>query len=398
MKSTNSKLSKAKITIFGAGYVGFSLGVLFASRHNVHIVDINPKKVALINSNRAPIHDKKINQYLCSGEISINAYSEFDDSLKDSDFFIIATPTNFEDKSGWFDTNSIDKLVEIIHSTNKDSIIIIKSTLPIGHTDSLNKRFSTDKILFAPEFLREGSAYEDQLNPSRIIVGGNSKHARNFATLMVSVVANKNAPILFMASSEAEAVKLFSNSYLALRVSFFNELDTFSIKENINPKNIIDGLCLDERIGPYYNNPSFGYGGYCLPKDSKQLLANFGDTPQKIFSALVQSNDLRKSFLVSLIKQRNPKNIGIYRLQMKKDSDNYRDSAILDIINELQADKFKLLIYEPMIKEKEIFGISIINELKKFKSKADLILANRLDNSLEDVIDKVFSRDIFKNN
>ncbi len=398
MKSTNSKLSKAKITIFGAGYVGFSLGVLFASRHNVHIVDINPKKVALINSNRAPIHDKKINQSLCSDEISINAYAEFDDNLKDSDFFIIATPTNFEDKSGWFDTNSIDKLVEIIHSTNKDSIIIIKSTLPIGHTDSLNKRFSTDKILFVPEFLREGSAYEDQLNPSRIIVGGNSKHARNFAALMVSVVANKKVPILFMASSEAEAVKLFSNSYLALRVSFFNELDTFSIKENINPKNIIDGICLDERIGPYYNNPSFGYGGYCLPKDSKQLLSNFGDTPQKIFSALVQSNDLRKSFLVSLIKQRNPKNIGIYRLQMKKDSDNYRESAILDIINELQADKFKLLIYEPMIKEKEIFGISIINELKKFKSKADLILANRLDNSLEDVIDKVFSRDIFKNN
>ena len=398
MKSSSSKLSKAKITIFGAGYVGFSLGVLFASRHNVHIVDINPKKAALINSNRAPIHDEKINQSLRSGEISINAYTEFDDNLKDSDFFIIATPTNFNDKSGWFNTDSIDKLVEIIHSTNKDSIIIIKSTLPIGHTDSLNKRFSTDKILFVPEFLREGSAYEDQLNPSRIIVGGNSNHARNFATLIVSVVANKKAPILFMASSEAEAVKLFSNSYLALRVSFFNELDTFSIKENLNPKNIIDGLCLDERIGPYYNNPSFGYGGYCLPKDSKQLLANFGDTPQKIFSALVQSNDLRKLFLVSLIKQHNPRNIGIYRLQMKKDSDNYRDSAILDIINELQADKFKLLIYEPMIKEKEIFGISIINDLKKFKSKADLILANRLDNSLEDVIDKVFSRDIFKNN
>jgi UDPglucose 6-dehydrogenase len=398
MKSANSKLSKAKITIFGAGYVGFSLGVLFASKHNVHIVDINPKKVALINSDRAPIHDKKINQSLCSGEISINAYTEFNDNLKDSDFFIIATPTNFEDKSGWFDTNSVDKLVEIIHSTNKDSIIIIKSTLPIGHTDLLNKRFSTDKIIFVPEFLREGSAYEDQLNPSRIIVGGNSNHARNFATLMVSIVANKKAPILFMAPSEAEAVKLFSNSYLALRVSFFNELDTFSIKKNINPKNIIDGLCLDERIGHSYNNPSFGYGGYCLPKDSKQLLANFEDTPQKIFSALVQSNDLRKSFLTSLIKQRNPKIIGIYRLQMKKDSDNYRDSAIIDIINELQADKFKLLIYEPMIQEKEIFGISIINELKKFKSKTDLILANRLDNSLDDVLEKVFSRDIFKNN
>jgi UDPglucose 6-dehydrogenase len=398
MQKPKPKKFKTKITIFGAGYVGFSLAVLLAKKNEVNLVDIDDLKVDLINKGNSPVKDSLITSDGVLENIQINAYKAFEDSLVNSDYFIIAIPSNFDEKMNSFDTTSIDHIANSIIEKNKDATIIIKSTIPIGHTDFLKKKLLTEKIIFLPEFLREGSAYSDQLNPSRIIVGGKVEFCEQFIKLLLGCIEFKKTPILYMSDSEAEAVKLFSNSYLALRVSFFNELDSFALEKQMNSKAIIDGLSLDSRIGNEYNNPSFGYGGYCLPKDTKQLLAQYENVPQSIFSAVIDSNSSRKSYIISKIEERSPLSIGVFRLQMKKNSDNYRESAILDIMNELKNKNYKIILYEPIYIKESMDGINICNDLEKFKSDSDIILANRIDECLDDVAKKVFSRDIFRAN
>ena len=398
MKETEPGLIRAKITIFGAGYVGLSIALLLDDSSDVNVVEIDNLKVDLINQGNSPINDSEISSHFLSKSINLKAFNKFRDSLKDSNYFIIAIPTNYDEKRNSFDTAGITEIVQSILKINKDATIIIKSTVPIGYTDQLKKKYLSNKIIFIPEFLREGFAYSDQVNPSRIIVGGKKEFGEPFVELMFKSIKLKKVPVLFMSSCDAEAVKLFANSYLALRVSFFNELDSFALEKKLNSRNIIDGLSLDPRIGSEYNNPSFGYGGYCLPKDTKQLLSQFNNVPKDIFSAVVTSNSSRKTFLISKIEEKKPKHIGIYRLQMKKNSDNYRESAILDIIQELKRKHYNLTLYEPLLIEETIEGISLCNDLEEFKLHSDIILANRLDECLDNVKEKVFSRDIFKNN
>lgn len=386
------------IVVIGAGYVGMSLAALLAQKNAVQILEIDEHKVEKINLKESTIHDKDISDLLNTEQLNLSATSSPGNAYIEDAFFIIATPTNFNEQRNFFDTSSVEAVIEeIIHYT-KRGLIIIKSTVPIGFTAKINKRFNTNRVIFSPEFLREGTAVFDNMNPSRIIVGGENPDMQLFLDLLLEISNNQDVPQLSMQSSEAEAVKIFSNSFLAMRIAFFNELDSFSMPRNLNTRNIIEGVSLDERIGSFYNNPSFGYGGYCLPKDTKQLLASFDETPQELITAIIQSNKTRKIFLVDQILALKPSCIGIYRLVMKKNSKNFRESAVMDLIHELQKSEVKLLIYEPLLKDSVFNDVKVCNNLEEFKISAEVIIANRLETCLIDVEEKVFTRDIFGNN
>tara|TARA_B100002019_G_scaffold254032_1_gene235885 strand:- start:1619 stop:2797 length:1179 start_codon:yes stop_codon:yes gene_type:complete len=387
--------NKFKISIAGSGYVGMSLGVLLAQNNKVSIYDINENRVNRVNNKQSTVLDSEIEKFLQTKKIDLSATVNLQESLIDSDFLIIATPTDYDSVNNSFDTSSVQKVIEQTRKIDKNIFIVIKSTIPVGFTDEIQSKYKDKNIIFSPEFLREGKALHDNLYPSRVIIGGNSNKSKIFAKLLVQSSNNKNTDVLFMSSKEAEAVKLFSNSYLAMRVSFFNELDSFAMHHKISTKNIIKGVSTDKRIGSHYNNPSLGYGGYCLPKDTKQLLSSYKDIPQNLISAIVTSNQTRKEFISNKIIELNPKSIGFYLLSMKKGSDNYRDSAIISIIKIIQTHGIKSIIYDPKIEDSEFLGIEIIKDLSDFKEKSDLIIANRLDENIDDCIQKVFCRDLF---
>lgn len=390
--------SKHKITVIGSGYVGMSLAVLLSQKHSVEIVDIDEDKVKKINSGVSPVSDLLISEYLENKSLNLKATSSLKSAIPLTDIAIIATPTDYDDKSNKFDTTSVDDTVKRIIKINKETLIIIKSTIPEGHTEQLQFMYKTDKIIFSPEFLREGLALHDNLYPSRIIVGSKCDNARLFASLLKESSHSPEVEILYTLSREAEAIKLFSNSYLALRVAFFNELDTYAMSKNLNSKEIIRGLSLDSRIGDHYNNPSFGYGGYCLPKDTKQLLSNFNDIPQDLIKSVIASNDKRKEYIANKIIDTDCKTIGFYKLAMKKGSDNFRSSSILDVINLVKKSNKKIIVFEPSIKSNFLDDIKFEENLEIFKSRSDMIVTNRLEDELLDVSKKVFTRDIFKEN
>ena len=391
------KSSSHNITIIGSGYVGMSLATLLAQEHEVSVVDIDKEKVKKINSGISPIKDSMISDYLKNKDLNLRATDSLN-GIDAANLVIIATPTDYDDGTGHFDTRSVDKSVEEILQHNSKAVIIIKSTIPEGHTEFLKAKYKTNNIIFSPEFLREGQALQDNLYPSRIIIGSKCNNAEFFANILQEASLKKDVDILFTSSKEAEAIKLFSNTYLALRVAFFNELDTYAMSKGLNARDIINGLSLDERIGDHYNNPSFGYGGYCLPKDTKQLLANFNGIPQELISSVINSNQTRKSFIADKILERKSDTIGFYKLAMKKDSDNFRSSSIIDVINLISNANKKVIIFEPNIDDKFFNGIEVDNNFESFKQRADLIVTNRQEDQLLDIQDKVFTRDIFKEN
>ena len=387
-------------TIVGAGYVGISLSLLIAQYKNVITYDIDPHKIKLLNQKKNPIRDKDIDRFLKNKKLKLKATTNKKIAYEKADYIIIATPTNYNVKKKSFDTSSIESVMKDINRYNRKCSIVIKSTIPLGYTDKLRKKFNKKNIFFSPEFLRENSALYDNLYPSRIIIGDKSNEARKFARLLKKCAADRKnmVKILEMDSREAEAVKLFSNTYLAMRIAFFNELDSFSETNNLETKNVINGVSEDPRIGNYYNNPSFGYGGYCLPKDTRQLLNNYRNIPNKIIKAVVDSNITRKNFIAEKILKKKPKSVGIYRLVMKKDSDNFRESAVIDILKILKRKKIKVFIYEPSISNKYFNGIKIMNNFREFTKIADLIVANRITKELSSFKERVYSRDIFKSN
>lgn len=384
-----------KIVVVGLGYVGTSLAVLLSQKNEVTAVDIVKDKVEKINKRISPIQDYEIQEFLECKKLHLKASLKYEGIYRDADFVIIATPTDYNDKVQFFDTTSVETVISEVFKENKSAGIVIKSTVPIGFTDKMNDLYSTDRIIFSPEFLREGHALEDNLYPSRIVIGNKTKYGKNFAELLLEAALKKNIEILYVNPSEAEAIKLFSNTYLALRVAFFNELDTFAEMRGLNAGDIVNGVCLDERIGGFYNNPSFGYGGYCLPKDSKQLKANYQNIPQNLISAIVKSNCTRKDFIADQIVKTDCKVVGIYRLTMKTNSDNYRESSVQGIIDRIKGRINTIIIYEPTCEMDYFVGCQVVNNLSEFKRKADLIVANRYDDSLEEVKDKVYTRDLF---
>lgn len=396
-----------KITVVGIGYVGLSNAIMLATSNEVVAVDISKSRVDSVNNKISPIADVEISTYLKEKSLNLKASDDIYSSVKNSDFVIISTPTNYDEKENRFDTSSVESVLEEVRKENKTATVVIKSTVPVGYTKALRERTKDENILFSPEFLREGKALYDNLYPSRIIVGTDKNNeklttkAKEFAKLLKDNAIKEDVPVLILNSTEAEAVKLFANTYLALRVSYFNELDTYAEVHNLNTKEIIDGICLDPRIGSHYNNPSFGYGGYCLPKDTKQLLANFKDVPENLIRAIVDSNKTRKDYIASSIlnKANNLRNtnvvIGIYRLTMKTDSDNFRQSSIQGIIKRLKEHGVKVVIYEPTYNEKYFFGNVVIKDLNEFKETSDVIVANRMGTDLEDVSGKVYTRDLF---
>ena len=383
-----------KIGVIGAGYVGMSIAILLSQQNEVVIIDIDKNKVNKINKGISPINDEYIEEYLNNNNLNIFATLDYS-ILKGFDYVIICTPTNYIEEKNSFDTSSIESAIEKILDINNDVNIVIKSTIPIGYMDSIQKKYDKN-ILFSPEFLREGKALYDNLYPSRIIISPDIAEAREFAEMIQNCILKKDVATIFMNYKEAEAVKLFANTYLAMRVAFFNEIDTFAEIKGLDTKKIIDGVCLDLRIGDFYNNPSFGYGGYCLPKDTKQLLANYKDVPQTIISSIISSNNTRKHHIASMIENKKTNTVGIYRLIMKKNSDNYRESSIIDIIKILSDKGINVIIYEPFLKNVEVVDTAFIeNDLNIFKKKCDLIVCNRMDTKLNDVMDKVYTRDIF---
>ena len=386
------------ITVVGTGYVGLSNAVLFARQHTVTSLDIDAKRVELINQRFSPIADDYIEKTLKDSELKLTATLNKEAAYKNADYIIIATPTNYDSDTNSFDTSSIESVIADILPINTTAPIIIKSTIPVGYTAQIKAKFQTEQIIFSPEFLREGKALYDNLYPSRVIVGEKSERAEQIATLYLNATVEKNAPTLCMHSTEAEAVKLFSNTYLAMRVAYFNELDTYCAKHGLDSFDIVRGVGLDPRIGQHYNNPSFGYGGYCLPKDTKQLLANYKDVPQDLIQAIIHSNKTRKQFIVKEILKKRPSVVGIYRLTMKSGSDNFRDSAIQDIMHELKEYNIDVIVYEPTLKTKEFEGYALHSELTEFLFKSDIILANRMHVDLEAVKAKVYTRDLFGEN
>ena len=387
-----------KIAVAGLGYVGMSVAVLLSKKYTVIATDIDQTKVDAVNAAISPISDTDISQHLKSGKLSLKATTNVKLAFQDADYIIIATPTNYDPKSNRFDTRSVDAVILSAIEINSNATIIIKSTIPVGFTEDSRKRYNHNSIIFSPEFLREGQALYDNLHPSRIIVGDRGKKGEEFAGLLASCALDQYPPVLLTDSNEAEAIKLFSNTYLAMRIAYFNELDSYAESHNLDSKRIIDGVSLDPRVGSHYNNPSFGYGGYCLPKDTKQLLANYQEIPNDLISAIVNSNATRKSFITASIISKNPKTVGVYRLIMKNGSDNFRDSSVLDVIQNLLSHKIEVIIYEPSISENAFMGARIEKDLKLFKESSNLIIANRTSSNLDDVLTKVYSRDIFKNN
>ncbi|WP_293737779.1 nucleotide sugar dehydrogenase [uncultured Parasutterella sp.] len=386
-----------KITIFGTGYVGLSLAVLLAQHNEVVAVDIIKSKVEKINKKESPIVDAEIQDFLTHKNLDLFATVDPEEALKGCELVIIATPTDYDPNTNKFNTGSVEAVLKTVSQYRPGVDVVIKSTIPVGYTEKL-RRLGFENVLFSPEFLREGSALKDNLYPSRIIVGENSERARNFANLLLEGAIKKDVPILLTGPTEAEAIKLFSNTYLAMRVAFFNELDSYALSNDLDSRQIIDGVGLDPRIGNHYCNPSFGYGGYCLPKDTKQLLANYEDVPQTLIRAIVESNRKRKDFITSEVLRKKPKTVGVYRLVMKKNSDNFRASAIQGIMKRLEKEGVNIIVFEPSLKEETFYGHKLMNDLQEFKSTADLILANRLTEDLKDVTEKVFTRDIFGQN
>ena len=389
---------KTKITVVGSGYVGMSLAVLLAKDNEVKILDIDAERIEKINNSQSTIVDKDIAQYLSNERLSLSATLDEEIAYKGSDFIIIATPTNYDVDTNQFDTGTVDSVVEAALKKNSEALVIIKSTVPVGYTKSLQEKFKTSRVIFSPEFLREGQALRDNLYPSRIIVGSNCDLGVKFAHLLKQASNKKEVDILFMRSTEAEAVKLFANTYLAMRVSFFNELDSYALANELATKSIIQGVCLDDRIGDSYNNPSFGYGGYCLPKDTKQLLANYEHVPQTLIKAIVSSNTTRKDFIADEIRKLNPKMVGFYRLVMKADSDNFRSSAIQGIMKRIKAKGIEVVVFEPELDQAEFYGSKVIVDLNEFKAMSDIIVTNRNAKILQDVEHKCFSRDLFGDN
>lgn len=385
-----------KIAIAGTGYVGLANGILLAQHHEVYAYDIVQEKVDQLNQGQSPIADRDIEEYLHSGRISFRATINEAEAFCDAEYIIIATPTDYDTRRNFFDTSSIEDVLEKTIRLNPTANIVIKSTVPVGYTKSLQRYYQMENIFFAPEFLREGKALYDNLHPSRIIMGAKTQAAKKFADILVEAAIEKDVPVLFMDSTEAEAVKLFANTYLALRVAYFNELDSYAELRGLDSAQIIKGVCLDPRIGQEYNNPSFGYGGYCLPKDTKQLLANYKDIPQNLITAIVQANHTRKDHITDMILMRDPQTVGIYRLTMKTGSDNFRASAIQGIIKRLRAEGKKILVYEPATQQTEVFHAPVTDDLSAFKEKSDVIVANRWSLDLADVKDKVYTRDIFQ--
>ena len=386
------------ITIIGAGYVGYSLALLLAKKNIVKVIDIDETKIDLINKSQPVIKDGYIEKYLLNNKLEISATNSKEDAYKEADFIVVATPTDYDPDSNSFNTSAVDCVIDESIKLNPLATIIIKSTVPVGYTEKLKRKLNTKKIIFSPEFLREGQSLKDNLFPSRVIVGAKNEKAKLFAELLVENIKKKkeDVSILFTDSSEAEAIKLFSNTYLAMRVAFFNELDTYCESLDLNSKQIIEGVSLDPRVGNYYNNPSFGYGGYCLPKDTKQLLANYKDVPNNLIQAIVSANSTRKDFIAESILKKKPKIVGVYKLSMKKESDNFRSSSIQGVMKRIKAKGVQVIVYEPSIDDKFFYNSEIVKDLDSFKQRADVVISNRFSEELADIEEKVYTRDLFR--